>query len=176
MIVDCRFVGGVYPEYRRRAHHRFWIFGLVEQDMTKTSRTAFSWFRSDNRKSAIENPKWVGIVTLVIAFAMCGAVAQAQQPSKIPRIGYLSVAPFSATPARVEAFRQGLRELGYVEGKNIVIQWRSAEGKLDRVSELAAELVCLNVDVIVTGGGEQPVPLRTRRGRSPLSWRRIAIR
>ena len=62
------------------------------------------------------------------------------------------VPPFSANSARIEAFRQGLRELGYVEGKNIVIEWRSAEGKLDRLPALAAELVRLKVDVIVTAG------------------------
>jgi putative ABC transport system substrate-binding protein len=75
----------------------------------------------------------------------------AQQPTKVPRIGYLSV-PFSANAARHGAFRQGLRKLGYVEGKNIVIEWRSAEGKLDRVPGLATELVRLKVPVIVTGG------------------------
>ena len=78
--------------------------------------------------------------------------AKAQQPAKIPRIGFLSPAFPSANPARSEAFRQGLRELGYVEGKNIVIEWRSAEGKLDRLPALAAELVRLKVDVIVTAG------------------------
>ena len=55
-------------------------------------------------------------------------MAEAQQPTKIPRIGYLSGSSLSAISARIEAFRQGLRELGYVEGKNIVIEWRSAEG------------------------------------------------
>ena len=79
-------------------------------------------------------------------------IAEAQQPTKVPRIGYLSAASPSANSARIEAFRQGLRELGYVEGKNIVIEWRSAEGKLDRLPALAAELVRLKVDVIVTGG------------------------
>ena len=70
----------------------------------------------------------------------------------MPRIGYLAFPSLSANSARIEAFRQGLRELGYVEGKNIVIEWRYAEGKLDRVPALAAELVRLKVDVIVTGG------------------------
>jgi ABC-type uncharacterized transport system substrate-binding protein len=78
--------------------------------------------------------------------------AQAQQPKKIPRIGYLSGASLSAAAARTEAFRQGLRERGYVEGKNIVVEYRYAEGKLDRQNELAAELVRLNVDAIVTAG------------------------
>ena len=79
--------------------------------------------------------------------------ARAQQPAKVPRIGYLSAASLSLVSVRTEAFRQGLRELGYVEGKNIVIEWRSAEEKLDRLPALAAELVRLSVDVIVTGGG-----------------------
>jgi putative tryptophan/tyrosine transport system substrate-binding protein len=78
--------------------------------------------------------------------------AQAQQSKKIPRIGFLAVLPSSAISAWTDAFRQGLRELGYVEGKNIVIEWRYAEGKLDRLPALAAELVRLKVDVIVSAG------------------------
>jgi putative ABC transport system substrate-binding protein len=78
--------------------------------------------------------------------------AAAQQPKKVPRIGYLTGASLSANSARHEAFRQGLRELGYVEGKNVVIDWRSAEEKLDRLPALAADLVRLKVDIIVTGG------------------------
>ena len=84
-------------------------------------------------------------------FALCSS-AEAQQAATPPRIGYLTNESLSATSARGEAFRQGLRELGYVEGKNLVIEWRSAEGKLDRVPALAAELVRLKVDVIVTIG------------------------
>ena len=74
---------------------------------------------------------------------------------------------------RTEAFRQGLRELGYVEGKNIVIEWRYAEGKLDRLPALAAELVGLKVDVIVTGGsGGYPARQAKRLLRFLLSWLR----
>src|SRR5438309_1655070 len=78
--------------------------------------------------------------------------AAAQQPTKVPRIGYLTAASLSAISGRTEAFRHGLRDLGYLEGKNIVIEWRSPEGKRDRLPGLAAELVHLKVDVIVTGG------------------------
>jgi ABC-type uncharacterized transport system substrate-binding protein len=85
-------------------------------------------------------------------FALCASAA-AQQPKKIPRLGYVTSNSSAAISTRTEAFRQGLRELGYVEGKNIVIEWRSAEGKLDRLPMLAGELVRLNLDVIVSAGG-----------------------
>ena len=92
----------------------------------------------------------VGFALCAFLFALCSS-ADAQQTKKIPRIGFLTTSP-SVFPGRIEAFRKGLREFGYVEGKNIVIEWRYAEGKLDRVPVLAAELVRLNVDIIVTGG------------------------
>ena len=94
---------------------------------------------------------FIHLALSAMLFALCSS-AEAQQPTKVPRIGYLTGASLSAIAARIEAFRQGLRELGYVEGKNIVIEWRSAEGKLDRLPALAAELVRLKVDVIVTTG------------------------
>jgi putative ABC transport system substrate-binding protein len=84
-------------------------------------------------------------------FALC-LPATAQQPPKVPRIGFLGAASPSANTPRTDAFRQGLRELGYVEGKDIAIEYRAAEGKLDRLPALAAELVRLKVDVIVTSG------------------------
>ena len=93
-----------------------------------------------------------------VLFPLCFSAA-AQQPKKIPRIGHLAGSS-SANPARTEAFRQGLRELGYVEGKNIVIEWRSAEGKSDRLPALAAELVRLKADIIVTTG---PSPTRAAK-------------
>ena len=99
------------------------------------------------------------ILVAVILLAV-GVTAEAQQPKQVPRIGYLTGSSPSAESARIEAFGQGLRELGYVEGKNIVIEYRYAEGKLDRMTELAADLVRLNVEVIVTGG-----PLVTRAAK-----------
>src|SRR5215467_1619268 len=89
---------------------------------------------------------------LIIAFLGGAAIAEAQQTKKIPRIGYLGAA--SPTRGRREAIRQGLRELGYVEGKNIFIEYRYAEGKPDRLPALAAELVRLKVDVIVTASSQ----------------------
>ncbi len=102
---------------------------------------------SANRKSKIKNPKWAGVITVVVTFAMCGAAAMAQQPAKVPRIGLLR--PDSLANPMVEVFRQALRDLGYLEGKNIVIEYRYAEGKLDRLPDLAAELVRSKVDIIV---------------------------
>ena len=96
---------------------------------------------------------------LGILFLTTFHLAGAQQPpTKIPRIGYLMTRFLD--PVRSEALRQGLRELGYVEGKTIVIEWRSAEGKLDRLPALVAELVRLKVDVIVTSG---PLPTRVTK-------------
>ena len=92
------------------------------------------------------------ICLLLTFFLITVSLAQAQQPAKVPRIGYLGGGSRSSYPARIEVFRQGLRELGYVEGKNIVVEYRYAEGKADRERELAAELARLKVDVIVTGG------------------------
>jgi putative ABC transport system substrate-binding protein len=111
---------------------------------------------SGNPKSKIQKRprkrKWAEVFALAVSFAMGGALAQAQQPTKAPRIGYLSPTSPSVSPTRSEAFRRGLRELGYIEGKNIVIEYRYAEGKFDRLPALAAELVGLKVDLIVTTG------------------------
>jgi putative tryptophan/tyrosine transport system substrate-binding protein len=95
-------------------------------------------------------PPSILVVVILLAVAVIG---EAQESKKIPRIGYFTGATPDGQSARIEAFRQGLGEFGYVEGKNIVIEWRYAEGKLDRYPALAAELVRLKPDVIVTGGG-----------------------
>src|ERR1700675_4679592 len=97
------------------------------------------------------NKAGLSSILMAVALVAIGVIAESQQPTKVPRIGYLGFGSPSAVSVRSEAFRQGLRELGYVEGKNIMIEWRSAE-KLDHLPALAAELVRLKVDVVVTGG------------------------
>ena len=95
---------------------------------------------------------WLSILAAT-ALLTVAALAQAQQPKKVPRIGYLSACDPASESARAEAIRLALRELGYIEGQNIAIEYRYAEGKLDRLPELAAELVRLKVDIIVVAGG-----------------------
>ena len=109
-----------------------------------------------------------GLITqhLALYFVLCALLfglcvcAEAQQPTKFPRIAFLTNNFRSTFPAGDEAFRRGLHELGYVEGKNIIIEWRYAEGKFDRLTTLADELIALKVQVIVTGG-----PSATRRAK-----------
>ena len=108
------------------------------------------------------------LVTLTLSLPAAPLTATAQPPAKVPRIGFLGVLPASAVAARTEAFRQGLRELGYVEGKNIVIEYRSAEGEPDRLPGLAAELVRLKVDVIVTGGPAATRPAKEATATIPI--------
>src|SRR4030095_11944089 len=96
------------------------------------------------------NRTFLWLLTLLLLAG--GAFADAQQPKKVRRIGYLSARSSSSESTRIEAFRQVLREQGYVEGQNLMIEYRFAEGKFDRLTDLAAELVHLNVEVIVAGG------------------------
>ena len=96
--------------------------------------------------------KTVIVVWLVALVLASLPLAYAQQPKKIPRIGFLSPTPPAAISARMEAFRQGLREFGYVERQNIAIEYRWGEGRSDRLPEFAADLVRIKVDVIVTAG------------------------
>jgi ABC-type uncharacterized transport system substrate-binding protein len=94
--------------------------------------------------------------------------AEAQQAKKVPRIGYLTAASLSAMAPRAEAFLQGLRELGYVDGKNMIIEYRYAEGKLDRLPALAAGLVRLNVEIIITGGPAATRPAKEATSTIPI--------
>jgi ABC-type uncharacterized transport system substrate-binding protein len=149
-----------------------WILDYGEKQMQRKFRIGCGFSFSDNRKSktctelrrSIQNRKWLRIFAIIGALTVCGARVQAQQPAGIPRIGILSTSSGSVFSARVEALRQRLRELGYVEGKNIVIEYRYADGKRERLPDLAAELARLKVDVIVTTGA---VPVLAAKKASP---------
>ncbi len=113
------------------------------------------------------NRKIIVPTLCVMLIALCVA-ANAQQAKKIPRIGFLNALFPTTNPARIEAFRQGLREVGYVEGKNIVIEYRYAERKVDRLPALAAELVGLKVDVIVTSASQETRAAKEATNRIPI--------
>jgi putative tryptophan/tyrosine transport system substrate-binding protein len=89
------------------------------------------------------------VAVVMLAFAV---IAEAQQPKKTPRIGYLSLGSVSSSLPRREAFREGLRNLGYVEGQNIIIEYGYAESNTGRLADLANDMVRLKLDVIVAGG------------------------
>ena len=119
--------------------------------MIKMFSIRFPAFSPGNRKSKIQNLKWGRIVALGFALALVVSVAQAQQPGKIFRIGFLDNSTASGSAVLVDAFRQELKNLGWIERKNIAIEYRFAE-QVERVPELAAELVHLKVDLIVAAG------------------------
>ena len=113
-----------------------------------------SWVRrldsfSDNRKSKIGNLKWLGLSAVAFVLVVAGAVAHAQQAGKVARIGFLDASTASGIAVLLEAFRQEMGNLGWIEGKNIAIEYRFAEGKIDRLPDLAADLVRLKVDLIM---------------------------
>jgi putative ABC transport system substrate-binding protein len=97
----------------------------------------------------------IAICLLLTFFLLTVSLAQAQQPKKVPRIGYLSAQDPARASTGSEAIRLALRELGYIEGQNIAIEYRYAEGKINRDPELAAELVRLKIDVIIAAGGDR---------------------
>ncbi|HEX2930297.1 MAG TPA: ABC transporter substrate-binding protein [Candidatus Binatia bacterium] len=124
-------------------------------------------FLSGNLKSKIQNLKWVGIFTIVLTFVVGGVVAQAQQPAgKIARIGYLAIERTPSATPREEAFLQGLRDQGWTEGQNLVIERRYWENRSDRLPVVADELVRLKVDVIVTTSGT--AALATKKATSTI--------
>jgi putative tryptophan/tyrosine transport system substrate-binding protein len=116
---------------------------------------AFPSLFSGNRKSKIQNLKWVGIFAIALTFVFGGVKARAQQPKKVSRIGYLSSTDPATESIRAEAIRLALRALGNIDGQNVAIEYRYAEGKQDRAPELLAELVRLKVDIIVVAGGNE---------------------
>jgi len=134
---------------------RHWMRWLVSSsDNLKSKACPFDKLRAGSEpRRRIENLKLVGIFAIALTFAFGGAVATAQQSGKIFRIGFLDASTASGMAVLVEAFRQELRKLGWVEGKNITIEYRFAEGKSERRPELAADLVRLKVDLIVVTTG-----------------------
>ena len=120
--------------------------------MNAVSSKKMSGSVSDNRKSAIQNLKWLGLSVIAFVLVAAVAVVQAQQAGKIFRIGFLDTSTASGMRGLLEAFRQELSKLGWIEGKNIAIEYRFAEQKNERLPELAADLVRLKVDLIVVTG------------------------
>jgi ABC-type uncharacterized transport system substrate-binding protein len=124
--------------------------------MKKLFWIRFFGSQSDNLKSKVQKRACgvnrVGIVTIVFALTVCGAAATAQQPVKVPRMGILDPTTASGSAVVWEALRQELGKLGWIEGKNIAIEYRFAEQKPERLPELAADLVRLKVDLIVVPG------------------------
>ena len=110
--------------------------------------------------------KWLKLFAIVIAFTMCGARAQAQQTGKVFRIGFLDPSTAAGMAVLVHAFRQELGKLGWTEGKNISIEYRFAEQKLDRLPTLAAELVRQQVDLIVVSG--TPVAIAAKKATTVI--------
>jgi putative ABC transport system substrate-binding protein len=114
--------------------------------------------------------KVLGFALWTLLFALCVQV-EAQQPGKVHRIGLLMSSSTAETAPFIESFRQGLRELGYVEGKNFVLEIRGGEAKRDRLSKLAAELVGLKVDVIVAGGSSSVHAVKEATSNIPIVMR-----
>jgi putative ABC transport system substrate-binding protein len=114
--------------------------------------------------------KKTGLSSILIALTLLAVVviAEAQQPKNAPRVGVLLALSHSAISDRIQAFREGLRELGYVEGKTIVVEYRYAEGKFERLPDLATELAQLKVDVIVTGGPTATRPAKKATATIPI--------
>ena len=124
---------------------------------------------SDEWREAKKNMKRkvTFLALCAMLFALCFS-AEAQQPKKVPRIGYLTAFAGDTESIRAEAIRQGLRELGYVDGQNIAIEYRYAEGKIDRYPELAAELVHLKVDIIMTSGNAPTLAAKNATKTIPI--------
>src|SRR5262245_39463908 len=142
--------------------------------MNKTLRNRFSNSCSDNRKSKIQNRKLVGIVTLAVILTVCWVRAEAQQAGKVPRIGFLDDSTASGSAVLVEVFWHAMRKPGWVEGKNINVEYRFAEGKYDRLPELAADLVRLKVDLIVVAGGPTTLAAKGATTTIPVVMANVA--
>src|SRR6266542_1733316 len=122
------------------------------------------------RRTMAARARFIRLTTVMAVLLFAAPLVADAQPTgkRVPRIGYLDGASLSANSGRIEAFRQGLRDLGYVEGQNLAIEWKSADGKDDRLPGLAAELVRLKVDAIVTGGAGATRPAKEATVTIPI--------
>jgi putative tryptophan/tyrosine transport system substrate-binding protein len=123
-----------------------------------------------NRQQAVGNSKKLKVIAYSLGamlLALCSSV-DAQQPGKIPRLGFLVPGSSTTFSARIEALRQGLRDLGYAEGKAIAIEYRYAEGKLERLPNLASELLRLKLDLIVAAGSEATAAAKNATKEIPI--------
>jgi putative tryptophan/tyrosine transport system substrate-binding protein len=128
----------------------------------------------NNLKSKIENLKWAGIFAIALTFTLGGAVATAQQTGKIFRIGFLDVSTASGSAGLLEVFWQEMHKLGWIEGKNITIEYRFGDQKFERLPELAADLVRLKVDLIVASGGAAPLAAKSVTATIPIVMTSLA--
>ena len=119
--------------------------------------------------------KWVAFVTIAVAFALCGTVAEAQQPAKVAKIGWLESGTTDRGSRLGELFLSRLSELGYVEGRNITFEYRSADNKLDRLPVLAAELVRLNIDLLLTTATPATIAAKNATKTIPIVFMQLAV-
>ena len=138
---------------------------MIEQSKTRP----FDKLRADSEQCRrIENLKWARLFAIVVAVVVVATMAQAQQTGKVPRIGFLDNSTASGMAVLVDAFRQEMRKLGWIEGKNIAIEYRFAEQKPERLPELAAELVRLKVDLIVASGTPSSLAAKSATTTIPI--------
>ena len=136
----------------------------------------FFFLRSDNRQSnssardemQLRGTKWLAVVAFVLTFAICGTIVHAQHPQKMARICYLTVGASSDDVRSRNAFSERLRELGHIEGKNLTIEYRYAEEKIERLSEHVAALIDLKCEVIITAGIEATTAARNATKTVPI--------
>ena len=135
--------------------------------MKKLFRVRFFGSQSDNLKSKIQNRKG-GLLSIIVAlaFAFSGAVAEAQQPGKVLRIGFLAASTASGNVGLLEIFRQEMHKFGWIEGKNIAFEYRYGEQKPERLPELAKDLARLKVDLILVVA--TPAALAAKEQRAPF--------
>jgi putative tryptophan/tyrosine transport system substrate-binding protein len=123
---------------------------------------------SDKRESKIENPKWGRLVVIAVAFTLCGAEAQAQQPGKAAQIAYLDGGTAAGSAELLDDFRKRMTQFNWIDGKNLAIEYRYAEGKFDRLSALAADLVALRVDIILVSSTSTALAAKKATNTIPI--------